>query len=106
MGPAAMMMVVTPAPRMGRRGGGAERDGSQDEQRNDNFLHGTLPQVCGRGLEANLRGSRPRSLINAELAERSQNDLEPISLRNSLAFGPVCCRHRAGPRPPNGALLI
>jgi hypothetical protein len=79
MGPtAALVMVMTPAPGMGRRRGGAEGDRAQDKQRNNDFLHGTLPQVCGRSSRRFLYGSRPRSLINAELAERSQNFLEPI----------------------------
>jgi hypothetical protein len=77
MAPAAVLVVMTPAPGMGRRRGGAEGDRAQDEQRNNNFLHGTLPQVCGRGVRRFLHCSHPRYLINAELAERSQNNLEP-----------------------------
>jgi hypothetical protein len=78
MGPAAMVVVTTPAPGMGRRRGGAEGDRAQDEKRNNNSLHGTLPHVCGRGAGDFSRGAHPRFLINAELAERSQNILEPF----------------------------
>jgi hypothetical protein len=41
------------------------------------FMELFLRCVCAQ-LKAILHGSRPRSLINAELAERSQNYLEPI----------------------------